>query len=273
MGQLYPNPISSTAGITIVAGSGLSGGGTAVLGGTIFLSATGGASASRQVYTVTPVADGLTQVFQITSFPVGSDPNYYDVFVNGVLQSLGTNYTFVTSTITFTFAPATNDVIEVVLSNPAGSRFQYQMTPATNGIVTSFSFPTDTPQTSYVDVFLNGLFQTPTTNYALNLTSGTWALVMTTAPLTGDILETVFAASDGAQTRNNYQLTPAADGVTTSFGIVGGIPTNPNLYLDCYVNGIYQTINTEFHLNLVAGVWKIVFTTAPLTGDTLDVVF
>lgn len=273
MGQLYPCPISSTDGITINAGAGLSGGGFAVLGGSVFISATGGASSSRQVYDVTPAADGLTQVFEITSFPAGSDPNYYDVYVNGVLQTLGTNYTFVTNTITFTFAPATNDTIEVVLSNPAGSRFQYQMTPATDGVTTSFSFPTDLPQTSYVDVFLNGIYQTPNVQYNLNMTAGTWAVVMTTAPLTGDVLETVFAASDGAQTRNNYQLTPATDGVTTSFGIVGGTPTSPNFYIDCYVNGLYQTIGTNFNLNLVGGVWNVVFTTAPKTGDTLDVVF
>jgi len=34
MGQLFPNPVSSTDGVTIIAGSGLSGGGFVGLGGT-----------------------------------------------------------------------------------------------------------------------------------------------------------------------------------------------------------------------------------------------
>jgi hypothetical protein len=279
MGQLYPNPISTTAGITIIAGTGLSGGGSAVLGGSIPIAATGGLAATRAAYTTTPATDGITQNFDIVGFPLGLDLSYADVFVNGVLQTLNVQYAISGSLLLFTYAPAAGDIIDVVFSSPVGSRFQYQLSPAPNGATTSFSFPTDTPTSLYVDIYNNGILQTPGFSYNLNLTAGVWAVVFTTAPLTGDILEAVFAPADGPNSRNLYGLTPIANGSTTSFTIspaMGpwvGYLTNINLYADVYINGIYQTISTNYNLNLVGGVWTIVFTTAPKTGDILEVVF
>ena len=146
------------------------------------------------------------------------------------------------------------------------------MTPAPNGATTSFSFPNDLPTSSYVDTFVNGIIQTPGTNYALNLTAGTWALVFTSAPLTNDVIETVFAPSEQS-TRNLYATSPSPNGATTSFSITTGVPTNPNLYIDVFLNGIYQTAGTQYNLNLVGGSWRVVMTTAPLTNDLLEVVF
>jgi hypothetical protein len=274
VGQLYPNPVSSTTGVTVFAGPGLSGGGFVPLNGAITLSAAiGGADASRVAYPVSPAADGSFQTFTITGYPAGLTLLYADVYVGGVLQTLGTNYTFpVPGSIFFTTAPASGDRIDVVFSNPPGNRFQYAMTPAPNGVTTSFSFPGDLPSTSYVDVYVNGVLQTPTINYSLNLTAGTWSVVFTTAPLTNDIIETVFAP-DELSTRNLYTLTPAADGVTTSFGIGAGSPVNPDLYIDVFVNGLFQSPVTNYNLNLVDGIWTVVFTTAPLLGDAVETVF
>ncbi len=273
MGQLFPNPVSSTDGVTIIAGSGLSGGGFVGLGGTTTLSATGGTSGTRKAYTVVQTPNGATQNFTIANFPVGLSLQYADVFVNGILQTLNTNYTLPGgSQLNFTFAPATGDIIDIVFSNPPGTRFQYLMTPSPNGATTSFSFPNDLPTSSYVDTFINGILQTTGTNYALNLTSGTWAIVFTSAPRTNDVIETVFAPSEQSA-RTLYSTSPAPNGATTSFTIVTGVPTNPNLYIDVFVNGIYQTAGTNYNLNLVGGVWNIVFTTAPLTGDVIETGF
>jgi hypothetical protein len=273
MGQLYPNPISSTSGITIIAGTGLSGGGFVLLNGTVFLSATGGSGATRNAYTVSQTPNGSAQNFTIVNFPPNITISYADVFVNGIIQTVNTDYTLSnTGNLNFTFAPATGDIIDIVFSNPPGTRFQYTLSPAPNGVTTSFSFPTDMPTSAYVDVFVNGILQTPTTNYTLNLTAGTWSVVFTTAPATGDVLEAVFSPSEQS-TRNLYATSPAPNGATTSFTITGGVPSNPNLYIDVFVNGIYQTIGTNFNLNLVSGVWNIVFTTAPLTGDIIETVF
>jgi len=273
MGQLYPCPVSSTEGVTIVAGQGLTGGGFVALGGTLTLAATGGSQSSRNVYGVVQSTNGATQIFTIANFPNSiSSISYADVFLNGILQTLGTNYTLSGNIITFTSAPATGDVIEIVFSTPPGNRNQFQLTPSPNGSTTSFTFPSLTPATSYVDVFVNGILQTPGTDYNLNLTAGTWAVVFTTAPATGDILEAVFAPAE-ASTRNLYTTTPSPNGSHTTFTIVNGVPENQNLYIDVFLNGIYQTAGTDYNLNLVGGVWTIVYTTAPLTGDVLETVF
>jgi hypothetical protein len=273
MGQLYPLPISKSSGVTVTAGSGLSGGGFVSIGGSITLSASGGAQASRKAYAVSPSPDGSFQTFTIVGFPPGLSLLYADVYINGLLQTINTNYTFpVQGSILFSTAPLTGDVIDVVFSNPNGNRFQYQLTPAADSVTTSFSFPADLPSSSYVDIYVNGILQTPTTNYSLNLASGVWTVVFTTAPTTGDILEAVFTP-DEQTTRNRYSTTPATDGVTTNFTIVSGVPSNPNLYIDVFLNGLYQTAGSNYFLNLVSGIWTIAMVTAPLAGDVLETVF
>src|SRR6266850_1327136 len=273
MGQLYPLPISNTSGVSVLAGSGLSGGGFVPIGGSVTLSASGGSQNSRKAYSVTPAPDGSFQTFTIVGFPSGLSLLYADVYVNGILQTLNTNYTFPSpGSILFSTAPASGDVIDVVFSNPNGNRFIYTLTPAADSVTTSFSFPADLPASSYVDIYVNGILQTPTTNYTLNRMSGVWTIIFTTAPTTGDALEAVFAP-DEQTTRNLYATTPATDGVTTNFTIVGGTPSNPNIYIDTFLNGLYQTAGSNYFLNLVSGVWTIAMTTAPLTGDFLEVVF
>lgn len=71
-------------------------------------------------------------------------------------------------------------------------------------------------------------------------------------------------------TRNMYALSPAADGVTTDFTIVGGTPSGT--YVDCFVGGIFQTPVTNYVFT-PSNPSPIHFTTAPAVSDILEVAF
>jgi hypothetical protein len=257
MPQLYPNPLSSNIGITVNTEDGVYGGGAVALAGQVTLSG----SAVRQAYTCTPTANGSVGTFQILGPPPSG---YADVFVGGVLQVPVTAYTIVGNQIFFVTAPSSGNTPVVVFGTPSDLREQATLTPVSS---TVFAFDADQPNATYVDIYVNGVQQQAGGTYTLNYVSGSWTVVFGSAPASTPVA--VFQA-DNFSDRNQYALAPVTDGTTTSFRIVGAVPTSS--YVDVFVAGLFQS-PAVYSLNLVAGEWFVVFTTAPSSGSTAWVTF
>lgn len=259
MPQLYPQPVSSTIGVTILAGAGLFGGGPVALNQSVTLSS----QTNRIQYPLTPVPDGANGSFTIQG-PVPS--GYVDLFAAGLLQNVSA-YTRSGSQIFFVTPPSASVSMAAVYATPVDTRQQYTLTPAANGTVTSFTFPTALPNAGYVDVYTSdGHMLTAGVDYTLNRVSGNWTVVFTTAPGAGLTPMSVFSP-DVADNRNQYNLSPVANGTTTQFRILGGAPSGS---VDVFDNGV---LRLDTSVDLVAGVWMITFGTAPVTGHTLLAVF
>lgn len=271
MPQLFPNPISSNSFVNVIAGSGLTGGGSVQLGGTVTLATSNSSSIStaRNNYAVTPTPDGTISEFTIVGAAVPVPP-YIDVYVNGLLQDSDT-YIISGQTVSFqnssgTLPPPSGALVYVVYSPNDLTRNQFALT-AIGSSTTNFSIAAN-PFSSYIDIFVAGVWQ-DTTAYSLNYTSGTWEVVFGSAPGSSDIVA-VFDP-DNWSSRNVYGATPVTDGTTTTFTITGGTPTS--LYVDTYVAGLFQYTPTTYYLNLAAGAWQLAFTTAPASASDLKVVF
>lgn len=259
MPQLYPQPVSSTQGVTVRAGAGLFGGGQVVLGQSTTLSA----ETTRQQYTVSPATgDGANGSFTIQG-PIPS--SYVDVFVAGQLQATSA-YTLVGAQISFVAPPASGATVAAVYATPQDSRQQATLVPVGSS-TTIFTFPAALPNATYVDVYSPaGDMLYAGTDYTLNFLSGIWTVVFTSAPGTGPLA--VFTP-DIFDDRNQYALSPVADGTTTQFRIVGGTPEGS---VDVFAAGLFQ-ISSDATLGLSAGEWVIVFTAAPASATALWVVF
>lgn len=259
MPQLYPQPVSSTQGVTVRAGAGLFGGGPVALGQSVTISG----ETTRQQYTVSPATgDGANGSFTIQG-PIPS--GYVDVFVAGQLQ-VTSAYTLVGPQISFVIPPASGATVAAVYATPQDSRQQYTLVPVGSS-TTIFTFPTGLPNAGYVDIYSpSGDMLYAGTDYTLNFLSGNWTVVFAVAPGTGPLA--VFTP-DIFDDRNQYALSPVADGTTTQFGIVGGTPEGS---VDVFVAGLFQ-VSSAAALGLSAGEWVIVFTTAPTSGSSMWVVF
>lgn len=261
MPQLYPQPVSSTIGVTINAGDGLVGGGTVTLGQSVGISE----QAPRVSFTTTPAPDGLIGSFTIQG-PI--PPGQVDVYVDGAVQLLD-DYNLVGSQIQFNTPPASGVDIFAVYAPTADGFQQFTLTPAADGTVTSFTFPSALPSARYVDVYdASGLLLTAGTDYTLNLIAGVWSVVFTVAPAASATPVAVFSVTDFSD-RNQYALSPAPNGTVTRFSITGGVPKTT---ADVFSSGLYQGTDV-CTLNLIAGVWVIDFVAAPLTGQILLAVF
>lgn len=261
MPQLYPQPVSSTQGVTVRAGAGLYGGGLVALGQATTLST----ETTRQQYPTSPAADGMTGSFTI----LGPVPDgYVDVFSGGVFQPLSA-YTLSGNQIFFQTPPASGADVVAVFATPVDTRQQYTLSPAADGVTTSFTFPTDLPGAVYVDVYSSaGSLLQFGVDYTINFISGNWTVVFTTAPASGNTPLAVFSPNI-PDDRMQYALSPAADGAATRFRIVGGAPDTT---VDVFAAGLFQN-STQVVLNIVAGEWVIDFTAAPAIGTLLLAVF
>lgn len=259
MPQLYPQPVSSTIGVTVRAGAGLFGGGLVALNQSITLSS----QTSRIQYPMTPVPDGANGSFTIQ----GPVPNgYVDLFVAGLLQ-VTSAYTQSGSQIFFVTPPASGASLAAAYAQPSDTRQQYTLTPAADGTITTFTFPTALPNAGYVDTYsADGHMLTAGVDYTLNRVSGNWTVVFAVAPGAGLTPMSVFSP-DVADNRNQYALSPAPNGTTTQFRILGGAPSGS---ADVFDNGV---LRLDSSVDLVAGVWMITFGTAPTSGHTLLAVF
>ena len=135
--------------------------------------------------------DGSTTIFTVSS---GADVENVLVFVNGVYQRPTTDYTVSGTSLTFGTAPASSDAItikELVEGNDlvaAGIVRSYTGDGSTTGFTVSSGKDVD----AFL-VFVNGVFQRPTTDF----TYATTTLTFGTAPANSDII-TIKELAEGA---------------------------------------------------------------------------
>jgi hypothetical protein len=263
MPQIFPNPISSNAFLTINTSGGLTGGGPVQLGGSITLTgATSSPTGNRMCYAVTPAPNGVIAQFTIVnaSAPL---PQYIDVFVAGVLQDPNSQYTVNGTTITLVTPPTGGQAVWVVFAIGDTRTFNIL-----TGSGTSYALPSNNLVASYIDLYVNGVYQIPGVDYNLNYLSGAWGVVFTYTPS-----GTIAAVYDNTKysSRDLYRLTPVTDGSTTLFLISGGVPTT--LYVDVYNNRSFVSPLADYSLEVVSGVWKVNFGAAPTSGNLLSVIF
>jgi hypothetical protein len=271
MPQLYPTAYGASSGLTINTAYPLTGGGTVASGGTLNLGISSSQSSQRNVYSVTPAANGTIQNFTVVGLSSSADIGYADVYVNGVL-TLSANYSFVGNLVSFNTAPAASAEIFAVFSSPSDTRQQFTLTPTPNGTTTTFSFPSVSPQGSYVDIYNNGVLQNTgsgAANYYLDIVNGVYSVVFNTAPASGVTLTSVFDPTVNAG-RTPYALSPLPNGSTTVF-TVGGNPTSA--YVDAYVGGLFKAEGTDYTLSYLSGIWTLTFGTAPASGSAPVAVF
>ena len=267
MPQIYPVPSSVSQSFTINTASPLTGGGTVSPGGAITLGLSTSNSATRAAYTVSPAPDGVTASFTIDGVTTGLSIQYADIFVDGKLQTTA-NASIGSNVISFTTAPLSGSKIYAVFSSPNDDRSQFSLIATSS---TTFSFPT-TPQGTYVDVYdSTGTLQIPSaTGYYLDIVDGVYSAVFSVAP--SQPLVAVYDPSTNSG-RQSYALTPAADGVTTSFQISGGSPSTT--YIDIYEAGLFEMVGSthDYDLSYLSGNWTVTFSTAPTSGIALTAVF
>ena len=131
----------------------------------------------------TATGDGSTTGFTVTS---GATVENVLVFLNGVYQRPTTDFTVSSTTLTFGTAPANGDVITIkelvegqntFNDNPVVRAF------TGDGSTTGFAVSANKTVGQFL-VFLNGVFQRPTTDFSY---SGT-TLTFGTAPANGDVI-------------------------------------------------------------------------------------
>ena len=184
---------SATDTLTLVAGSNMTITQNAGTDTITFASSGGGGSASASdirtkfVYTTsssTTAFSGSDDNSATLSYTLGA----VDVYLNGVLQKLTTDYAETnTSTITFVNAVASGNVVEIIAyyrTIGTGNSVVNQFTG--NGSTTAFTVTTAPESENNLLVYIDGVYQQKT-DYTV---SGT-TLTMDTAPASGAIIETV----------------------------------------------------------------------------------
>ena len=127
--------------------------------------------------------DGSTTGFTVTS---GADVENVLVFLNGVYQRPTTDYTVSSTTLTFGTAPVNGE--NIFIKELVEGQNTFNVNPVVraytgDGSTTGFTVSADKTVNQFL-VFLNGVFQRPTTDFSY---SGT-TLTLGTAPANGDKL-------------------------------------------------------------------------------------
>lgn len=127
--------------------------------------------------------NGINTDFELSFAPVLNTQNIY---INGVYQSLVSDYTISGTTITFVTPPQVGDTLtgSYRYGTSGSSTYAIKAPSGTiNGINTIFTIA-HTPLANTQSLYVNGLFQTEISDYAL---SGS-AITFVTAPVAGDKL-------------------------------------------------------------------------------------
>jgi hypothetical protein len=135
--------------------------------------------------------NGANVLFSLANTP--SPSASLTLFLNGLLQDQGVDYTLAANTITFASAsvPQTGDILlanyRLALSLP-GVGFVDQVSPTgtMNGVNTTFTLSQTPSPSASLTVFLNGLVMSAGVDYTLAGTTITFAAA--SAPQTGDLL-------------------------------------------------------------------------------------
>jgi len=110
-------------------------------------------------------------------------------------------------------------------------------------------------------VFLNGVFQRPTTDYTVSSTTLTFG----TAPVNGDVI-TIKELVEGQNTFNDNPVVRAftGDGSTTGFTVSANKTVDQFLV---FLNGVFQRPTTDFSYSGTT----LTFGTAPVNGDVISI--
>src|SRR6056300_1704559 len=129
-----------------------------------------------------------------------------------------------------------------------------------DGSTTAFTV-TSGADVENVLVFLNGVYQRPTTDYTV---SGT-TLTFTTAPVNGEAI-TIKELVEGANAINDSGVVRAytGDGSTTQYNITSGKGAEEFLV---FLNGVFQRPTNEYTVS--SG--TLTFSTAPVSGEVITI--
>ena len=255
---------SATDTLTLVAGSNMTITQSAGSDTITFASSGGGGGAAasdirkRFTYTTsssTTAFTGSDDNSQTLSYTVGA----VDVYLNGILQELTTDYAETSATtITFVNAVASGNVVEIISyyrTIGTGNSVVNQYTG--DGSTDAFTLTTAPVSENNLLVYIDGVYQQKT-DYT---TSGT-TLTMDTAPASGAIIETV--AMVGAITnQQDLTLTGELDVVTLDVSGNGDIDGNLLVGGNLHLDGSNQELRFYEGSNFVG------FEAPALTGDQI----
>jgi len=226
------------------------------------------------VTTDTFTANGTQTNFTLST-PDSSVTNSL-VFLNGVTQVPTTDYTLSTTTLTFLSAPVNGTAVQAISFTSAGVK---SAAFTGNGSNTQFTLPVIST-TSKTIVAINGVTQTPVTDYSV---SGT-TLIFAVAPVNNDnILVRVLPSkvdSAGGNTQIQYNKSGSLGGSagftfndTTNNVVVGNTLTVPNFILNASnppanststgTTGTFAWDSSFFYVATGTNTWKKV----PITTD------
>ena len=221
--------------------------------------------------------DGSTTDFTVTS---GADVENILVFLNGVYQRPTTDYTVSSTTLTFGTAPSSGDAITIKeLVEGANALNDTGVVRAYTGDGSTVAFAVTATKTDVQEflVFVNGVFQRPTTDYTVS--SG--LLTLGTAPASSDAItikelaegtgssiltivddtstSTTLNAGETLKITGSGGITSSLSGDTLTLAIDGSIVTESST--DTLTNKTIDSANNTLTLDLSEGT---------LTGTTSE---
>ena len=234
--------------------------------------------------------DGTTTNFNLTNTYAGQ--NDMLVFVDGVIQYPGTNFTLSGQTLAFTSAPGNTSRIEIFGTTPVASTVtpgDGTVTPAKlaasaytrdtftgNGSTATYTLSGNPGSENGSFVFIGGVIQDPGTHYSMNLTGGTKTITLTSNLASGVELLVIYGPitttgipSDGSITfaklaGSNFQTsTFTGNGSTTTYTLTQSVLTADHVFVT--VGGVLQTPTTSY----TASGTSLQFTTAPANGASI----
>lgn len=243
---------------------------------------------SRDTFT----GDGTTTAFTLTQTYAGQ--NDILVFVDGVIQYPGTNFTLSGTTLTFTSAPVSSSRIEAFGTSPlttvnvpgdgtvtaaklAASAYTRDIFTG-NGSTAAYNLTGDAGSPLAPFVYVGGILQDPSTHYNINVLTNPQTITFTSNLPNGTEAVVVYGPvsttgipSDGSITFQ--KLAPSVfevdtftgDGSTTAFTLSQSVLHAKHLLVN--VAGVLQTPTTAY----TASGTTLTFTSAPGNGAAIVV--
>jgi len=208
--------------------------------------------------------DGSTTDFTVTS---GADVENVLVFLNGVYQRPTTDYTVSGTTLTFGTAPTSGDAItikELVEGANALNDTGVVRAYTGDGSTTDYAVTSTKTQVEEFLVFVNGVFQRPTTDFTVS--SGT--LTFGTAPTNGDVI-TIKELAEGTGSNILTIVDDSSTASTLNAGETLKIAGGSNVSTS--ISGDTLTISSTASGNLTIADDSSTTTTLDIANDTLKV--
>ena len=243
---------------------------------------------SRDTFT----GDGTTTAFTLTQTYAGQ--NDILVFVDGVIQYPGTNFTLSGTTLTFTSAPVSSARIEAFGTSPlttvnvpgdgtvtaaklAASAYTRDIFTG-NGSTAAYNLTGDAGSPVAPFVYVGGILQDPSTHYNINVLTNPQTITFTSNLPNGTEAVVVYGPvnttgipSDGSITFQKlagsvFEVdTFTGDGSTTAFTLSQNVLDAKHLLVN--VAGVLQTPTTAY----TASGTTLTFTSAPGNGASIVV--